>query len=86
MFKITKNIAPNYLTNRITYSNNLHNYNTRRRNYIVPPFARSTIRSLSFFVYIAKKINEISGCIDFTGSSINMFKSKVINYLRNKDN
>ena len=86
MFKITKNIAPNYLTNRITYSNNLHNYNTRRRNYIVPPFARSTIRSLSFFVYIAKKFNEISGCIDFTGSSINMFKSKVINYLRNKDN
>ena len=85
MFKITKNIAPNYLINRIRYNSNLHNYNTRHRNDIVPPFARSSIRSLSFFVYIAKKFNEISGCIDFHGSSINTFKSKVINYLRNKD-
>ena len=85
MFKITKNIAPNYLINRIRYNSNLHNYYTRHRNDIVPPLARSSIRSLSFFVYIAKKFNEISGCIDFHGSSINTFKSKVINYLRNKD-
>ena len=67
------------------YNSNLHNYYTRHRNDIVPPLARSSIRSLSFFVYIAKKFNEISGCIDFHGSSINTFKSKVINYLRNKD-
>ena len=86
MFKITKNIAPNYLSTRITYHSNLHNYNTRRRNDIAAPFARSTIRSLSFFVYIAKKFNEISGCTDFSGSSINMFKNKCINYLRNKEN
>ena len=86
MFKITKNVAPNYLTNRITYHNNLHNYNTRHRNDIAAPFARSTIRSLSFFVYIAKKFNEISGSINFSGSSINIFKTKCIDYLRNKDN
>ena len=86
MFKITKNIAPIYLTNRITYHNNLHNYNTRHRNDIAAPFARSTIRSLSFFVNIAKKFNEISGCINFPGSSINIFKTKCIDYLRNKEN
>ena len=76
MFKITNKFAPDYLCNRITYNNNLHNYNTRHRNDIVAPFARSTIRSLSFFVYIAKKFNEISRCINFSGNSINSFKKR----------
>ena len=57
MFKITKNIAPIYLCNRITYRNTLHNYNTRRKNDIVVPFARSRIRALSFFIDVANTFN-----------------------------
>lgn len=34
MFKITKNIAPSYLCNRITYHRNVHNYNTRHKDNI----------------------------------------------------
>jgi hypothetical protein len=86
MFKISKKLAPIYLSNRITHQNNLHNYNTRRRNDIAVPFARRTIRSSSFFVHIAKKFNDISGCIDCSGISVNSFKNKCKDYLRNKEN
>ena len=60
MYKITKNIAPKYLCDRIKFHNNVHNYNTRRRNEILPPFARSSTRSQSFFVDVSKKFNDIS--------------------------
>ena len=86
MFKITRNIAPSYLCNRITYHRNVHNYNTRHKDNIVTPFARSTTRSLSFFIHIAKKLNEVSNSIDFSGISVTTFKNKCINYLRSKEN
>ena len=66
MFKITRNIAPIYLCNRVTFHNTLHHYNTRRRNDIVTPFSRSKARAISFFIYIAKRYNELTRYIDIT--------------------
>ena len=86
MFKITKNIAPIYLSNRISYRNTLHNHNTRHKNDIVIPFARSRIRSLSFFIYIANKFNQFSNCVDICGISVPSFKAKCFIYLRENEN
>ena len=85
MFKITRNIAPIYLCNRITFRNALHHYNTRRRNDIVTPFARSRARTMSFFIHVAKKYNELSRCIDLTHISVNTFKKKCKKYLLDKE-
>ena len=86
MFKITKNIAPIYLSNRISYRNTLHNHNTRHKNDIVIPFARSRIRSLSFFIYITNKFNQFSNCVDICGISVPSFKAKCFIYLRENEN
>ena len=86
MFKITKNTAPIYLCNRIKYRNSLHNYNTRHKNDIITPFARSRIRALSFFIDIANKFNQFSNCVDVRDISVHTFKTKCLNYLRDKEN
>jgi exonuclease III len=85
MFKITKNIAPIYLCNRIKYRNTLHNHNTRRKNDIVIPFARSATRSSSFFIEIANKFNVLTGHIDVSDITLSTFKTKCRNYLRDKE-
>ena len=85
MFKITKGIAPIYLCNRIAYHNSLHNYNTRRKNEIVAPFARSRARSMSFFINIANKYNELSRTIDVSNISLQTFKKRCTSYLREKE-
>ena len=86
MFKITKNIAPIYLRNRISHRNSLHNHNTRRKNDIVIPLARSRMRSLSFFIYIANKFNQFSNCVDICGISVPTFKTKCLNFLGENEN
>ena len=86
MFKITKNIAPIYLCNRISYRNSLHNHNTRRRNEIITPFARSSIRTKSFFVDTVKYFNEFSRVIDTSSLSINTFRDKCKKYLGELEN
>ena len=85
MFKITKKIAPIYLCNRISYRNSLHNHNTRHRNDIITPFARSRIRSLSFFIFITNRFNQLSNYIDIAGISLNTFRTKCFNYLRENE-
>ena len=85
MFKITKNVAPDYLCDRITFHNNLHNYNTRHRNEIWTPFARMTTRASSFFISTATQLNHLSRVIDFTGLSIPSFKIKCKKYLLDKE-
>ena len=81
VFKITKNIAPIYLSDRINYRNSLHNYNTRRRNEIITPLARSSIRSKSFFVDVINHFNEFSRVIDVSNLSIATFRDKCVKYL-----
>ena len=85
MYKITKNIAPNYLCDRVTFHNNLHNYNTQHRNEIWTPFARSTMRSKCFFIDIAKEFNTFSRHENIEGISKYTFHSKCKKYLLNKE-
>ena len=73
MFKIVKNVAPAYLCNRITFHRQLHNYNTRRKNDIVTPFARSRTKMLSFFIDTAARFNDISQTINTLDISIIFF-------------
>ena len=85
MFKMVRNIAPGYLCNRITYHNQVHNYNTRNKNDILAPFARTRYKALSYFIEISKKFNTISHSIKIDGISIHTFKLKCKQYLINKD-
>ena len=80
MFKIKNQKAPGYLCNRIV-SHEAHGYFTRHRLDINPPFARSKIRSKSYFIYISKKFNELSAHINVDRISVNTFKKRCSNYL-----
>ena len=85
MLKITRKIAPIYLCNFITYHSTLHNYNTRRKDEIVTPFARSRARTLSFFIDIAKLFNTLSRTINVSNISVQSFKLKCIKYFLEND-
>ena len=86
VFKITKNIAPVYLSDRINYRNSLHNYNTRRKNEIITPLARSSIRSKSFFVDVVNHFNEFTRVVEVSNLSIATFRKKCIKYLLELEN
>ena len=86
VFKITKNIAPVYLSDRINYRNSLHNYNTRRKNEIITPLARSSIRSKSFFVDVVNHFNEFTRVVEVSNLSIATFRKKCIKYLLEVEN
>ena len=81
MFRIKNKLAPSYLCERITCHNDIHNHNTRNRNNIRTPFARSTMRTMSFFVHISNKFNELSNNIEISGKSPYSFKVKCKKYL-----
>ena len=81
MFKIKNRMAPNYLCKRISLHNETHSHFTRNRQNIDPPFARTKIRSMSFFVYICKKYNEMSKDVNIDNISLHTFKVKCKKYL-----
>ena len=85
MFKIVKKIAPVYLCDKITYHNSLHNYNTRNKNDILTPFARTRYRTLSFFIEISKQFNIISQVLCISDLSLYAFKIKCKKYLTEKE-
>ena len=60
MFKIKNNTAPTYLCKRIKSHNETHSYLTRNRELIDTPFARTKVRSMSYFIFISKQFNEMS--------------------------
>ena len=62
MYKIQIKKAPNYLCDRITLQD-FHGHFTRNRMNINVPFAKSKIRSMSFFIFICKSFNELSSSI-----------------------
>ena len=84
MFKIKNKMAPMYLCNKISMHTETHGHFTRNRLNIDPPFARTKIRCMSFFVYISKKFNEISKEVDVSNISLHTFKIKCKKYLLNK--
>ena len=81
MFKIKNDKAPMYLCKRIKSHSETHSHFTRNRLNINPPFARTKLRSMSYFVYISKKFNELSKNINVNNISINTFKTKCTHYL-----
>lgn len=81
MFRIKNGLAPSYLCERITRHSDVHNHNTRNRNNIIAPFARSNMRAMSFFIYISKSFNELSNDIKITGVTLNTFKTNCKKHL-----
>ena len=81
MFKIKNDKAPMYLCKRIKSHSETHSHFTRNRLNINPPFARTKLRSMSYFVYISKKFNELSKNINVNNISTNTFKTKCTHYL-----
>ena len=84
MFRIKNNEAPMYLCDRIKSHTDTHEHFTRNRFNIDPPFARTKLRSMSFFVYISKQFNELGKNIDIRNISISTFKLRCRNYLLSK--
>ena len=81
MFKIKNKNAPNYLCNRIQNFAATHHHLTRNRLDINPPFARSKIRNMSYFINISKKYNIISRKIEVNNISLYTFKKRCREYL-----
>ena len=81
MFRIKNLKAPSYLCNRISNHAETHNHFTRNRLNINPPFARSKVRNMSYFIHISKKYNLISKKIMVNNISLNTFKIKCREYL-----
>ena len=79
MFKIKKKIAPGYLCDRVL-THELHKHQTRHKHTINPPYAKSTIRSMSFFINISKKFNLLSAFIDCQNISVSTFKKRCSKY------
>ena len=70
MFKIMNNIAPKYLCDRIVRNKDIHSYDTRRKNEIRPPFAKTKMRSNSFFIHMCSNYNDISNTLDLSTISL----------------
>ena len=81
MFKIKNKKAPMYLCNRIKSHSETHSHFTRNRLNIDPPFARTKMRNMSYFIFISKKFNDIAKNIDTNNISVHTFKIRCKNYL-----
>ena len=83
MHKIVKQIAPAYLCMRITRHVDIHNYRTRNRLGLAITNMKTAKKSNSFFGYIQKLYNSVSGNSDISNLSTNAFKTKCQKYLAN---
>lgn len=83
MHKIVKQIAPSYLCTRIKQHVDIHNYRTRNRLGLAITNMKTAKKSNSFFGSIQKLYNSVSGNLDMSNFSINVFKTKCEKYLVN---
>ena len=74
MFRIKNNLAPDYLTKRITHHCDIHSHNTRNRHNIRAPLARSNMRSMSFFINVSHMFNDLPIQLKTSSTTINTFK------------
>ena len=81
MFGIKNNKAPGYLCDRISNHAEVHNHFTRNRLNINIPFVRTKLRSMSYFILISKKFNDISKIIDVNDISCFTFKIRCKKHL-----
>ena len=87
MHKISSDLAPEYLSEKIIKHIDLHNYNTRGRENIAVQRVNTSIRSNTFFIYISKLYNEIlPHFVDRANQtiSVNTFRTKCKTYLENQ--
>ena len=78
MYKILNGLAPNYLSDFITLTSDIHNINTRRRNNTIwiSKHITSKIHRKSFYFFIAKIYNGIPENIK-QSKSLNSFKKAI---------
>ena len=82
MYKILNGLAPNYLSDFITLTSDIHNINTRRRNNSIwiNKHITSKIHRKSFYFFIANIYNSIPENI-IKSKSLNCFKKAIHKYL-----
>ena len=81
MHKIVTNIAPTYLTSKIIYHNNLHNYNTRNRNNIVIRLSRTVTYNHSYFPTFSRLYNLINSNTDKSDVTVATFRNHAKKYV-----
>ena len=59
MHKIVTGNAPQYLTERITFRNSIHNHNTRHQNLIQIKRLKKAVKQGAFFVKTVKDYNQL---------------------------
>ena len=84
MHKIGNNIAPSYLTSKIRYHNNLHNYNTRNKNKIVVGISRTATYDRSFFPTFSRLYNDLNAVKNSSEFSVSTIKSHARQFVINK--
>ena len=77
--------APNYLVNRIIFNRNVHNHNTRNRDFIVVARSRTNYGQNSFFNRICKLYNDLTKKLKIDSDiSTLSFKNKIKKYYLSK--
>ena len=84
MHKIVNNIAPTYLTSKIRYHNNLHNYNTRNKNKIVVGISRTATYDHSFFPTFSRLYNDLNAIKNSSEFSVSTIKNHARLFVINK--
>ena len=81
VFKCLNNLAPPYLLNEFSYSRDFHSYNTRHRDLLRPPLAKTTKYQGSFRFSGTKIWNSLPLDLRRT-HDLNKFKSGLKKHLR----
>jgi hypothetical protein len=83
MHKIVNKIAPTYLTGKLSYRQDIHNYNTRNRNTLNTRRLHTARKTDAFFVRTVKDYNTLTqnGTCDMSDST-NCFKTKTTKHLK----
>ena len=74
MHKIVKKIAPSYLSSKLKFHNNLHNYNTRNKNNIVISVCKTAMCNKSYFPTFSKLYNTVADSKNNTDVSVDTFR------------
>ena len=85
LHKTVNNIAPSYLSDKLTYRHNTHNHNTRSRNTLNIRRLHTAKKNGAFFVKTVQDYNTLtSNGIISQEDNINTFKSKINTFLKSE--